>query len=202
MKTQVEIFGENLRKVMKEKDISQRRLGQLVGASVATVNAWCQGQSMPRQNMMEKIFTALNVPNDELMLDRSKAPNLSVPAVYPLSILGNICCGDGVLAEENFDGYFFVDSSIKADYCLRVEGNSMSEANIFHGDIAFIKKSYDIFDGGIYAVVYGENCNAVLKKVYKQNDGLLLTPCNRNYDSIFVKDARIVGECIGVYHAI
>lgn len=202
MRTQLEIFGENLRTIMKSKGMSQRRLGQLVGASVATVNAWCQGQSMPRQAMLEKVFVALNVSNDELMLDKSTVPNLSVPAVNPLSILGNICAGGGVLAEENFDGYFFVDSSIRADYCLRVEGNSMKEANIFHGDIAFIKKSYDIYDGGIYAVVYGENCNAVLKKVYKQKDGLLLTPCNRNYDSIFVKDARIVGECIGVYHAI
>ena len=201
MKTQVEIFGENLRAVLKEKEISQQRLGQLVGASGATVNAWCQGQSMPRKNTLDRIFSALNVTNDELMLDRGKAPNLSVPAAYPLSILGTICCGDGILAEQNFDGYFFVDNSIRADYCLRVEGDSMKEANIHHGDIAFIKKCYDVFDGGIYAVVFGENENAVLRKVYRQNDGFILTPCNQNYKPISVNDCRIVGECIGVYHS-
>lgn len=201
-KTQTQIFGENLRRILKEKDMSQHRFAHLIGISGASVNAWCQGESLPRKSTLEKVYQVLNVSQEELMLDKSGIPNLQIPAAYPLSILGTICAGEGVLAEENFDGYFFVDNSIRADYCLRVEGDSMKDANIFHGDIAFIKKCYDVYDGGIYAVVYGENENAVLKKVYRQSDGFVLNPCNPSYKPIFVNDARIVGECIGVYHSL
>ena len=201
MKTQVEIFGENLRRILKEKDISQQRLARLVDSAGASVNAWCQGQSMPRKTKLEKLYRVLNVSPEDLMLDKTTIPNLSIPAAYPLPILGSICAGNGIDAIQNFDGYFFVDNSIRADYCLRVEGDSMTDANIFHGDIAFIRKSYELIDGKIYAVVFGENENAVLKKVYKQHDGLLLMPCNQKYDPILVDDCRIVGECIGIYHS-
>ena len=76
----------------------------------------------------------------------------------------------------------------------------MIEAGINHGDIAFLRKSYSFLDGEIYAVVYGDDKQAVLKKVYKQGEGLLLMPCNQRYNPISVEDALIVGECIGVYH--
>ena len=81
----------------------------------------------------------------------------------------------------------------------KAECDSMKDAGINHGDIAFLRKSYDFLQGGIYAVVFGDDENAVLKKVYRQGDGLLLMPCNQKYDPISVKDARIVGECIGIY---
>ncbi len=202
MKTQTEIFADNLKMILIEKDISQNELSRKLDVSPASVNAWCQGTSMPRSKTLERICQYLNISNQELMLDKANAPNLSIPAAYPLPILGAICAGDGILASQNFDGYFFVDNSIRADYCLRIEGDSMNDANIFHGDIAFIKKSYGFLDGRIYAVIFGENENAVLKKIYKQDDGLLLTPCNQNYKPIFVKDAIIVGECVGIYHTI
>ena len=79
----------------------------------------------------------------------------------------------------------------------------MKDANIYHGDIAFLKKNYDLYDGNIYAVVYGDDNNATLKQVYRQApDTLVLLPANQNYSPIIVKadDALIVGECVGVYH--
>ena len=200
-RTQREIFGENLRRIMRDKELSQRRLAYLMGVSGASVNAWCQGASLPNKTGLEHLCKTLNVSHQDLMLDRENIRNLSVPAARPLPMLGTICAGDGILAEQNFDGYFFIDNSIRADFCLRVEGNSMTDAHIYHGDIAFIKKSYELVDGKIYAVVFDDTDSASLKVVYKQDDGLLLTPCNSKYKPILVQDAFIVGECIGVYHS-
>lgn len=201
MKTYNEIFAENLNRIMREKGLSQRELARLLGTSHSTINFWCTAVNVPRAKKMDRLCEVLEVAPTELTTDRTDIPNLSIPAAYPLPILGNICAGDGILATQNYDGFFFVDNSIKADYCLRVEGDSMTDANIFHGDIAFIRKSYDFLDGGIYAVVYGEHENAVLKKVYRQENGLLLMPCNQKYNPISVDDAIIVGECIGIYHS-
>lgn len=202
-KSQLEIFSRNLRKVMRDKDISQNGLARKLGCSVPTVNAWCQGQTIPRRELFEKLCQYLNVSRLDLLQDRSEIPNLSVPAAHPLKMLGRICAGDGVLCDEHFEGYFFVDNSIRADYCLRVEGDSMKDANIYHGDIAFLKRNYDLYDGNIYAVVFGDDNNATLKQVYRQApDTLVLLPANQNYSPIIVKadDALIVGECVGVYH--
>lgn len=201
-KSQSEIFTENITRIMREKGLSQPQLAEKVGVSVTALNKWVRGIATPRNEKIDTLCRVLNVQRSDLLADRSEIPNLSVPAAYPIPVLGAVSCGDGVLAEQNFDGYFFVDNSIRADYCLRVEGDSMRDAGINHGDIAFIRKSYSFLNGGIYAVVFGEDNNAVLKKVYKQNDGLLLMPCNQMYDPIFVNDCLIVGECVGVYSPI
>lgn len=198
-KNQTEIFAENLIEVLAKKKMSQNQLAGKIGVSAMSVNKWARALSMPRNDKIDQICQVLNVQRSDLLTDKNAIPNLSVPAAYPLPILGRICAGEGVLADESFDGMFFVDNSIRADYCLRVEGDSMKDAGINHGDIAFIRKSYDFLQGGIYAVVFGDDQNAVLKKVYRQGDGLLLMPCNQKYDPISVTDCRIVGECIGVY---
>lgn len=201
-KTQLEIFSQNLRRIMSDKQLSQNALARKLGCAVPTVNSWCQGQTMPRRELFENLCRLLNVSRLDLLTDTGDIANLTVPAAHPLRILGTICAGDGILANESFDGFFFVDNSIRADYCLRVEGDSMKNANIFHGDTAFLKKCYDIHDGGIYAVLLKDDNSATLKQVYRQGSGLALMPCNPLYDPIFVaaEDALLIGECVGVYH--
>ena len=135
--------------------------------------------------------------------ERPLPSNIMVPAGRQIPILGTICAGNGIHCEENFEGYFFVDRSIKADYCLRVKGDSMIDANIYDGDFAFIRKNFDFIDGEIYAVCYGVEESASLKKLYKVDNKMMLQPCNTDYAAAFVDidDVVIVGECIGTYHA-
>ena len=200
MKTYNEIFAENLKRIMRVKGLSQRELGRKLGVSANAVSLWCKGDFVPRANMMDKLCNVLDISQAELTIDRDAIPNLSIPASFPLPILGTICCGDGKLCDESFDGFFFVDNSIRADYCLRVEGDSMKDANINHGDIAFIRKASDYMDGRVYAVLIEDR--AVLRKIYKQPDGLLLMPCNEVYKPIVEKDAFVIGECIGIYSTL
>lgn len=199
---QLEIFSSNLRRFMADKDIGQNELSRRLKCSAPTVNSWCQGYTMPRRELFEKLCQVLNVTRNDLLQDQTTAPNLSVPAAHPVKILGTICAGEGITADENFRGLFFVDHSIRADYCLEVEGDSMKDANIFHGDIAFLRKNYEFVNGGIYAIVFGDEQNAVLKRVYKQESSLLLMPCNQNYSPITIPSTEpyaICGELVGVY---
>lgn len=128
--------------------------------------------------------------------------NVGVPAAHGIPILGTICAGNGVYAEENFDGYFFVDHSIRADCCLYVHGDSMVDAGIVDGDIVFLQKDTPIEDGAICGVVLKDSCEAVLKKVYRSGEHLILQPCNSNYKPIVESPEyiSIIGEMIGVYH--
>lgn len=170
-----------------------------IAPSIETIKLASDGMNMD----FNKLFSLLE---GDISLDHSDRPlpsNIMVPAGRQIPILGTICAGNGIHCEENFEGYFLVDRSIKADYCLRVKGDSMIDANIYDGDVAFLRKDFDFIDGEIYAVCYGAEESASLKKLYKADDKLMLQPCNSDYTSVFIDadDVVIVGECIGTYHA-
>lgn len=170
---------------------------------------------VPSIETVNKIAKAMNLSIDELLAridgnqmidisrDRPLPSNIITPAVYAVPILGTICAGSGIHCEENFQGHFYVDRTIKADYCLKVKGDSMIDAGIYDGDFAFIRKSFDYSDGDIYAVCWGAEESASLKKLYKMDDKVMLQPCNSDYAPTLVDadDIYIVGECIGTYHA-
>lgn len=118
-----------------------------------------------------------------------------------IPLLGSICAGNGLFAEENLNRFVVVDTeSIKADYALTVSGDSMVEANILDGDIAFFKKDFVFESGQIYAVVIkGENVGSI-KKVHQKEDKLILEACNKNYspDIYGVEDVHICGKYKGL----
>lgn len=204
----------SIRTLIKEKRIEKKytmkELAEKVGVSEATVSRWESGEiaNMKRDGIM-KLSEVLDIPPSVILgIQDDKSlegvTNLIRPSVKPVPILGNICAGNGVWCEDNFDGYFFIDNSVKADMCLKVKGDSMTEAGIDDGDYAFIKETYDYINGRIYAVRINDNCDAVLKKITIQEETIILSPCNEGYEPILKRldEVSIIGECIGTYHAI
>lgn len=206
------MFKDKIRFYRKLRGISQEALADKLGyKSFTTIQKWEDGTSSPPIGTVKKVADILGVTIEELTSDEdiSSEPdltgisNISFPASKPVPILGDICAGEGTWCEENFEGHFFIDSSVKADFCVRVRGNSMIDAGIFNGDLAFIKKTYDYTNGKIYAVRINSDCEAVLKKVFWQEDTIILNPCNADYEPI-VTDAEgmtVIGECVGVFHS-
>lgn len=209
----MDIRTERLNKAFKASGLSQSELCDKADINKGALSSYLSGRYFPKQIALEKLSSALNVSISYLMgfdivdtaneKSRPLPSNIILPAGRQIPILGTICAGNGIHCEENFEGYFLVDRSIKADYCLRVKGDSMIDANIYDGDVAFLRKDFDFIDGEIYAVCYGAEESASLKKLYKVDNKMMLQPCNSDYTSVFidVDDVVIVGECIGTYHA-
>lgn len=209
----MDIRTERLNKAFKASGLSQSELCDKADINKGALSSYLSGRYFPKQIALEKLSSVLNVSISYLMgfdvstsessVNQSLPSNIMVPAGRQIPILGTICAGNGIHCEENFEGYFFVDRSIKADYCLRVKGDSMIDANIYDGDVAFLRKDFDFIDGEIYAVCYGAEESASLKKLYKVDNKMMLQPCNADYTAAFVDvdDVVIVGECIGTYHA-
>lgn len=199
-------IATNLNRLMEHHDVTQLELAEYMNVSQATISNWCKGSKMPRMDKIDKLCQFFNVSRTELMdshsTDLSNITNISFPAARPIPMLGDICAGNGVFCEENFDGYFFVDQSIKADFCVRVRGDSMIDACISNNDTAFIKKTYDYKNNSVYAVLLNSECEATLKKVFWQGDTILLSPCNSEFEPMIVdaSEVTILGECIGVFH--
>ena len=207
------MFKDKIRYYRKLRGISQEVLADKLGyKSFTTIQKWEDGTSSPPIGTVKKVADILGVTIEELTSDEDHSTdptegitNLIYPAARAIPILGTICAGNGVWCEDNFEGYFYIDKSIKADMCLEVKGDSMIDANIFDGDIAFIKKTYDYQSGKIYAVVINDENSAVLKKVHWSNGSIILNPCNSeaDYEPIATTEDNVtmVGECVGVYRA-
>lgn len=205
-------FSNNIRFLRKQRSLTQEELAEMVGyKSFTTIQKWETGDSEPNMGVLRQLADIFHLSISELVetdleskaTSRPLPSNIITPAAYAVPILGTICAGSGIHCEENFQGHFYVDHTIKADYCLKVKGDSMIDAGIYDGDFAFIRKSFDYSDGDIYAVCWGAEESASLKKLYKMDDKVMLQPCNSDYVPTLVDtdDIYIVGECIGTYHA-
>ena len=58
--------GENIRRIRKERGLTQKQLGELVGASEAYIRAYESGRRNPKPSSLEKIANALAV-NPEVL---------------------------------------------------------------------------------------------------------------------------------------
>ena len=72
MRTTKEIFGNNLRNLLKARNKKQADLAKFTGATTATVSYWCNGEAMPRAKMIDKICLFLHCSVEDLTTDHSK----------------------------------------------------------------------------------------------------------------------------------
>ena len=116
-------------------------------------------------------------------------------------IIGTIAAGSPLLAEENIVDYFLIDSRVDADFGLTVKGESMINANIFDGDIVFIRKQPNLENGEIGAILLDNE--ATLKRFSKTNDSVILQAENPNmtdWPRVYTDgNIRVLGKLVGVY---
>lgn len=201
-------------KINREKlGYTLEELSKLVGVSAPTIQRYESGEiKNVRRDKIAKLAEALKVSPSYLMgwEDENKDPILeNIPGIITpvqmkrIPILGTIACGDPIFAQENYDGYFMIDKNLpEADFILRAKGDSMIEAHIFDGDLVFLRKTSDVDDGQIAAVLIDDE--ATLKRVCRDKDTVILQPCNKEYKPIIVqgndnKQVLILGEMVGVY---
>lgn len=204
-------FSNNIRFLRKQRNLTQEELAEMVGyKSFTTIQKWETGDSEPNMGVLRQLADIFHLSISELVETdlESKATshplpsNIILPSAHKLPIMGTICAGDGVVCEDDYQGTFIVDIDVKADYCLKVHGDSMIGANIYDGDIVFISKSYDFVQDQIYAIERLDYNEASLKRVTQDGDTLILNPCNPEYHAMVTdyEEVRIIGRCVGVLH--
>ncbi len=209
------IFTTRLKQCMQKNNIKQVELSKITGITPSSISDWLRGKYTPKQDKLIKISNCLGVnPNwlmgisdDYYVIENNSSSTDSeteeiLENIIKIPILGTICAGDGVYAEEDLDFFMYVDYKTRADFALKVKGDSMIEAGILDGDIVFIRKQSTVSNGRIAAVLLTENNEASLKKFYKNKDNVVLQPCNSNYEPIITRDVLVIGECVGVYREL
>lgn len=194
-----ENFSERLKKAMTKANMNQQDLIDITGITSGAISSYLKGRYEPKQKNIFKLAKALGVNEGYLLgLEEEKKEPVKSKVNNQVPLIGTIAAGLPILAEENIEQYFEIDPSIKADFALKIKGDSMIDAGINDGDIAFLRKQQTLETGEIGAVVI-EN-EATLKRFYRTNSNVILQPENKEYQPIIVTDGdlHIAGKLVAV----
>ncbi len=127
--------------------------------------------------------------------------NLSRRELVNVPIVGAVSCGAPILANENIEGYFPVPPEYlhnKETFMLKVKGDSMINAGIFHGDLVLVEKANTAKNSDIVVALIDDS--ATVKTFYKEDGHIRLQPENDSMDPIIVDgDMSILGKVIGLF---
>ena len=129
--------------------------------------------------------------------DQSEKGYASIP------IMGSIAAGEAIEAIESSTNFISVPSSLVSfnyDYFgLKIKGLSMIDEGIFDWDIAVIKKTNNVENGKIAAVLTLDN-EVTLKKIKFNQNKIFLVPANESYKTkeYNIGDIQIQGTLSGI----
>ena len=158
------------------------------------LSQYVSGKVVPGQEKLSILSMALGVSEVWLMgyeqnaFDGQNHENIyPLPEFKKLPLVGEIACGEPILAQQNIEDYINCPENVDATFCLRCKGDSMIGARILDGDIVYIHQQPTIENGEIAAVLIDNE--ATLKRVYRQADKVILQPENPAYPPlVFVRE--------------
>lgn len=104
-----------------------------------------------------------------------------------LPLIGRVAAGRPILAEENIESTIDVEPALfspRADYLLRVRGDSMIDAGILNGDLVAVHKVPEVYVGQI-AVVRIED-EVTVKRWRRRGHDVVLEAANPAFPPIIV----------------
>ena len=130
---------------------------------------------------------------------------IRLPASAGIPIVGRVAAGNPVLAEENIEDYCDLSPAFfkpRADYFLRVQGDSMIEVGICDGDLLAVHSTPVANNGDIVVARIEEEVTVKRLQTGGQKHLVKLLPENADYEPIIV-DLReqafaIEGLSVGV----
>lgn len=207
------MIGDRIKSLRENKGFNMRQMASALNLPYTTYVNYEKGAREPNSEQLILISKYFGVSIDYLMgrTDNplteetsenifEKYPNIKpIPQMRKVPLLGAIACGKPIYREE--DEWISLPKDIKADFCLRCEGDSMINARINDGDIVFIKACPEVENGQIAAVSIDNE--VTLKRVYyyPEKNKLVLNPENPAYEPFVymneeLNDIRILGKAI------
>jgi len=111
----------------------------------------------------------------------------SFPSLIDLPLVGRVAAGSPIMSEGNIEARFAIDAALfrpRADYLLRVQGESMRDAGIADGDLIAVHRT-PVADNGRIVVARIED-EITVKRLHVEAGRVLLLPANPDFAPIEV----------------
>ena len=167
-------------------------LAEILGVSAPSVHA--QIVRLEKKNYIQRTkgkTRSIEVLEDSFLFARQ----------VKLPVVGNVAAGAPILAVENIIGEIAVSSSDVRGECfaLKVEGDSMIDADINEGDFLVVRRQ-PIAENGDIVVALLEN-EATVKRLFIDGNRIELRPANLKYKPISIgpdDGLLIMGKVVAV----
>lgn len=185
-----------IKRLREDKGMSLDDLAKRVGVAKSTLSRYESGKREFPINDVGLYADVLDTTIEYLLGIKSDK------RLAPIPLIGTICAGDGLLAEQNIEEYIHypLPGKRQPDYALRVKGDSMIGAGIEDGDIVYMRHaSWADYNGQIVAALIHDQEDGTLKRI-KWTTGspkIQLTPENEDYDIIEITPNEVT--ICGVY---
>ena len=199
--------GSRIKEMRKSRKMTLKELGVHIGLSESNTKRYEDGQiKTVGIDIIKKIALALDVPASYLtgweeIPQYQKLSNYVPIAKKKIPLFGEIAAGQPIYADEHIEEFLPVDDEVKADFALKIKGDSMINAQINDGDIVFIRQQSDVDNGQIAAVLIDDS--ATLKRVYHMDGVIQLQAENPQYPPMIYSknncdECRILGLAVAV----
>lgn len=206
-------LGDKLRLLRDDKNVTQKTVSDAIGVSERVYGYYESNERFPKdEKVLSRIADYFNVSVDYLIgktdiknpvnqlvqkfgrVNRLKSRTKTIP------ILGTFRAGIPLLSVENYIGEVEVPADQKADFALRVTGDSMSWVGIHKGDIAILRRLTAPTHGIIVAAgIEDVTWDATLKFYIKEGGKKLLRAANPEYEDIIITERhRIIGHVVSI----
>lgn len=180
-------YGKSLSEFLIDQDLYDEYIPAHFNGDVDAYEAF--KKAAEEDAAAESYRGARKIPDD---------PNIFVPKLKKVPLLGTTAAGEPILSDEYFEGY--VNTTEDADFCLKVKGDSMIGIGINDGDIIFVKAQETVENGQV-AVVRINNDAVTLKRLYRKDDSVILQSENPAvmpmiYNASNCDDFKILGLAI------
>lgn len=133
----------------------------------------------------------------------AQRPPTVAPAITRLPLYGRVAAGQPTLASENIEDELNIDAALfrpRADFLLRVQGDSMRDADILERDILAVHRTPQALNGQIVVARLGDE--ATVKYYHRRGHQLRLEPANAAYTPIEIdlreQSCAIEGLVVGL----
>ena len=182
------IQAERIYNLMQSQNISYGELSKQTGIPKSALQRYATGETVKIPlDRIEIIAKALDASPAYIMgwsdNRTNELPENAIPynpIMHKIPILGTIAAGLPLYAEQNIEGYTYTDLNGGSEYfALRVNGDSMTAANIPDKSILVVRRQEEVENGEI-AVVMVNDDSATVKRFKQERNIITLSPQSHN----------------------
>ena len=198
------LIGDKLKKIMKEKKLTQYALAKKSGIPQSMLSAYINNRHGISKKNLKKLAQALDVPESYFIEDEPPKEYPPTPEVVEREYIAiPIITGVGAGGEVITDNYTIIKRSQlprKTLSAFEVHGDSM-EPTIPQGWIVLIDPNdRELQNGKIYLFAGSEGSDQnglLIRRVFRKNDEWMMVPDNRRYEPEKLTDAwKVVGRAV------
>lgn len=200
-------IGEKIKIARITRGLTQEELGNMIGVQKSAIAKYESGRVVNiKRTTLQKIADVLDMNPSDLIFDdyTTSLSDSGTATVKRIPVLGRVVAGIPIDAiEEVLDWEEIPESLARTGefFALQVKGDSMSP-RIQEGDVLIVRRQSDADEGDIViAQINGDT--ACVKRLLKQEDGIVLQSFNPAYSPMFFskkavneKPVHIIGKVI------